>query len=62
LNNVIRKSVKTRKLFPSDDAAKKVIYLAIEAASRKWTMPTQNWKQALNRFMIEYEEELTPHL
>jgi len=36
LNSVIRKSVKTRKLFPSDDAAKKVIYLAVEAASRKW--------------------------
>jgi putative transposase len=62
LNSVIRKSVKTRKLFPSDDAAKKVIYLAIDAASKKWTMPIQNWKQALNRFMIEFEEQLAPHL
>jgi putative transposase len=62
LNSVIRKSVKTRKLFPNDDAAKKVIYLAIEAASRKWTMPIQNWKQALNRFMIEFEEQIAPHL
>ena len=62
LNSVIRKSVKTRKLFPSDDAAKKVIYLAIDAASRKWTMPIHNWKQALNRFMIEFEEQLAPHL
>lgn len=62
LNSVIRKSVKTRKLFPNDDAAKKVIYLAIEAASKKWTMPIQNWKQALNRFMIEFEEQIAPHL
>lgn len=62
LNSVIRKSVKTRKLFPNDDAAKKVIYLAIDAASRKWTMPIQNWKQALNRFMIEFEEQIAPHL
>lgn len=62
LNSVIRKSVKTRKLFPSDDAAKKIIYLAVEAASKKWTMPIQNWKQALNRFMIEFEEQLAPHL
>lgn len=62
LNSVIRKSVKTRKLFPSDDAAKKVIYLAIEAASKKWTMPIQNWKQALNYFMIEFEDQLTPHV
>ena len=39
LNSVIRKSVKTRKLFPNDAAATKVVFLAIQAASKKWTMP-----------------------
>ena len=62
LNSVIRKSVKTRKVFPSDDAALKVVFLAIEAASKKWTMPIRNWKPALNRFMIEFEEQLAPHI
>lgn len=62
LNSVIRKSVKTRKVFPSDDAALKVIYLAVEAASKKWTMPIRDWKPALNRFMIEFEEQLAPHI
>ena len=62
LNGVIRKSVKTRKVFPSDDAALKVIYLAVESASKKWTMSIRNWKPALNRFMIEYEEQLAPHM
>jgi len=62
LNSVIRKSVKTRKVFPSDDAALKVIYLAVEAAAKKWTMPIRNWKPALNRFMIEFEEQLAPHI
>lgn len=62
LNSVIRKSVKTRKVFPSDDAALKVIYLAIESASKKWTMPIRDWKAALNRFMIEFEEQLAPHI
>ena len=62
LNSVIRKSVKTRKVFPSDDAALKVIYLAIESAAKKWTMPTRDWKPALNRFMIEFEEQLAPHI
>lgn len=62
LNSVIRKSVKTRKVFPNDNAALKVIYLAIDAASKKWTMPIRDWKPALNRFMIEYEEQLTPHI
>jgi len=59
VNSVIRKVIKKRKLFPSDDAAKKVIYLAIQEASKKWTMPIRNWKQALNRFMIEFEDRLT---
>jgi len=62
LNSVIRKSVKTRKLFPSDDAATKVVYLAIQAASKKWTMPIRNWKPALNHFMIVFEKQLAPHV
>ncbi len=62
LNSVVRKSVKTRKVFPSDDAAMKVVYLAIQSASKKWTMPIRNWKPALNRFMIEFEEQLAPHI
>lgn len=62
LNSVIRKSVKTRKLFPSDDAALKVVYLATQAASKKWTMPIHNWKAAMNHFMIEFEEQLTPYM
>ena len=62
LNSVIRKAVKKRKLFPTDDSAKKVIYLAIQAASLKWTMPIHNWKQALNRFTIEFEDRLTRYI
>jgi len=62
LNSVIRKSVKTRKLFPSDESAMKVIYLAIQAASKKWTMSIQNWKMAMNHFMIEFEEQLAPYV
>lgn len=62
LNSVIRKSVKTRKLFPSDDSAIKVIFLAVQAASKKWTMSIQNWKPAMNHFIIEFEEQLTPYI
>jgi transposase-like protein len=61
LNSVIRKAIKKRKLFPTDDSAKKVIYLAIQAASKKWTMPIRNWKLALNRFMIEFEGRLVDY-
>lgn len=62
LNSVIRKVIKKRKIFPTDDSAKKVIYLAVQEASRKWTMPIHNWKAALNRFMIEFEERLTDYV
>ncbi|MCU7869415.1 MAG: IS256 family transposase [Candidatus Thiodiazotropha sp. (ex Lucinoma borealis)] len=62
LNSVIRKVIKKRKLFPSDDSAKKVVYLAIQEASKKWTMPIRNWKPALNRFMIEFEDRLSNYV
>ncbi len=62
LNSVIRKAIKKRKLFPTDDSAKKVVYLATQQASKKWTMPIRNWKPALNRFMIEFEERLADYI
>lgn len=62
LNSVIRKAIKKRKLFPTDDSAKKVIYLAIQNASKKWTMPIRDWKPALNRFMIQFEDRLKDYI
>lgn len=62
LNSVIRKALHKRKLFPSDDSAKKVVYLAIQEASQKWTMPIKNWKSALNRFMIEFEDRMQDYI
>ncbi len=62
LNSVIRKAVKKRKLFPTDESARKVIFLAIQDASKKWTMPIRNWRQALNRFMIMFEDRLTDYM
>ena len=62
LNSVIRKAIKNRKVFPSDDSAKKVIYLAIKAASKKWSKPIHCWRAAMNRFIIEFEDRLKRHL
>ena len=58
LNSVIRKAIKNRKVFPHDQAALKVVYLAIDAAAKRWSMPIRNWKGALNRFMIEFPERM----
>ena len=62
LNSVIRKATRKRKVFPTDDSAKKVIYLAIMDASKKWTMPIRNWKDALNRFMILFENRIADYI
>ena len=58
LNSVLRKSVKKRKLFPSDTAALKVVYLAAMEASKRWKRPVRDWKSALNQFAIRYDGEL----
>lgn len=62
LNSVIRKAINKRKLFPTDDSARKVVYLAIMDASKKWTMPIRNWKLALNRFIIEFEDCISDYV
>lgn len=58
LNSVIRKAIKNRKIFPHDASAMKVVYLAIQSASKKWNMPIRHWHAALNRFMIEFPERM----
>lgn len=58
INSVIRKATDQRKLFPHDEAAMKVIYLAIENASKKWSMPLRDWKPAMNQFMIMFPDRM----
>ena len=58
LNSVIRKAIKNRKIFPTDQSVLKVIYLATEKASAKWTMPIRNWKAAMNRFEIMFPDRI----
>lgn len=62
LNSVLRAAIKKRKVFPTDDSVRKVIYLAIKDASKKWSMPIQNWRLAMSRFIIEFGDRLSDHL
>lgn len=59
LNMTLRKVIKNKRMFPSDESVFKLLYLAIERISRKWTMPIHNWKPAMNRFMIEFGDRVT---
>jgi putative transposase len=59
LNMSLRKAIKTRGAFPSEDAALKVMYLALRNLARKWNA-VQGWKEALNRFALVWEARF-PH-
>ncbi|MDH5428505.1 MAG: IS256 family transposase [Nitrospirota bacterium] len=52
LNFSLRKVLKSRGAFPTDESILKVLYLGMQRISKKWTMPIPDWKRALNQFAI----------
>jgi putative transposase len=56
LNRQIKKVTKTKGAFPNDQAVFKLVYLILQNASKKWTMPIREWKLALNQFAILYSD------
>jgi putative transposase len=56
MNMTLRKVLRNHRCFPTDESAMKVVYLALQNISKKWTMPIRDWKAALNRFAIEFED------
>ena len=58
VNMSLRKITKNRGSFPSDDALIKLFYLALNNISKKWTLPIRDWKAALTRFTIQFEERM----
>jgi transposase-like protein len=57
LNRQIRKIIKTRGSFPNEDSARKLLYLAITRAQRKWRH-TYNWSSALTAFRIHFGDRI----
>jgi transposase-like protein len=55
----LRKIIKTQGHFPSDEAATKLIWLALRNITAGWTRPTREWKAAINQFAILYEDRFT---
>ncbi len=56
VNMTLRKVTRNHRIFPSDEAVYKVVYLAMRNIAKKWTMPIRDWKPALNRFAMEFAE------
>lgn len=55
LNASLKRVTKKRGAFPTPDAVRKVLYLAIERVSARWSRPIRNWTAALNHFAIAFE-------
>ena len=58
LNSKIRKYIKNKRSFPTDDAVKKSVYLALREATKKWSKPINNWGVILNQFLILFENRV----
>jgi transposase-like protein len=59
VNARLRKIIKTRGHFPSDDAATKLIWLALRNITSEWSRAAHDWKAAMNQFAILYAERFT---
>lgn len=58
LNGKIRKYTKNKLSFPTDDALMKSVFLAINEATKKWSMPIHNWGIIINQFMAIFEKRV----
>lgn len=58
LNFSVRKITKNRQSFPTADAAMKLIFMALQNISQRWTMPIRDWGSALNQFAILYGDRV----
>jgi transposase-like protein len=62
LHMQLRKIVKNRGHFPSDEAATKLLFLALRNISKKWNMPQHNWWEAANQFAIVFGDRFASNL
>ena len=58
LNMSLRKIIKNRASFPTDEAVLKLLFLALRNISKKWTMPIQDWGKAMNQFALHFGERV----
>lgn len=62
LNRQYRKVTKTKSVFPSDTSLEKMLYLASENITKKWTQRYRGWDQVLGQLIVLYGERLTQYL
>jgi putative transposase len=58
-HRMVRKFTKTKSIFPTDDAIRKVVYLSTKEISKKWTMPVRNWGMVHSQITIFFGDRLS---
>jgi transposase-like protein len=58
VNSQLRKVTNNKRVFPNDDAVFKSLFLTIDYITAKWTMPIQNWNEAMAHFLIKFEHRI----
>jgi transposase-like protein len=58
VNSGLRKITNNKRIFPNDESVFKSFYLTLNYMTAKWTMPIQNWGEALSHFMIKFEDRI----
>ncbi|MEG6521779.1 IS256 family transposase [Desulfotomaculum sp. 1211_IL3151] len=58
----LRKVTKTKTAYPTDDALRKIIYLATVGIAKKWTMPVRDWRSCVSQLAIYFGDRIEPAL
>jgi putative transposase len=59
LNSCIRKTTNPKRLFPSDDAVRKSVFLAVQNRIKKWSMRTKDWGLIINQLLIHFDDRIS---
>lgn len=55
---MLRKFTKTKTIYPTDDAVRKSVFLAVQEISRKWTMPIRDWGIIIGQLSVFFSDRL----
>lgn len=62
MNMTMRKVIKNKRMFPTENSVFKILYLASLSITKKWTMPIKDWGEAISNFSIKFEERITKYM
>ena len=58
VNSCIRKVARPKRIFPTNDSALKIVFLALQSRTKKWTMRVRNWSMIIGQLSIHFGERI----